>query len=196
MAKRSQIFYGFAPETGVEAEVLAGADIPYLGDPDQVQGIISLFVSECIEKRLEPQSTARGIARYDRRYCVRLANIFLGRRENLAQGVPTWNKPGAIDVQIAKDNNITEKSSTKRMTTFFAMLLINVLEQIEYGAAHEQLPEQYEEPIMLMVTEAVRELCGLPEVDDEGDPIEGPPELVYNTDEDDEAAYEAAAGSD
>jgi len=132
---------------------------PYLGDPHAIEQVIRAFFSDAWERRIADVPNDKATAK-DRADSIRFANMMLGRRAELATPMKNWNRPGVIDEWVAEKANVTEKSPTKRMATFYLSMLSEFYDAAIESANEALLPEQWEGAIQDVIHDGTRILIG------------------------------------
>ena len=126
----------------------------YLGDPNVVSSLIRTFVGETFLniKTIEAHHAIQG--------AEDLARTFLGYNPDFP-GMP-WNRPGQIDVFVAKALNIDETDPVVVLRTALVNLLNEMVLLKNHSDAHGLIAEQWQPAVGGLLDKYIRLFCGIP----------------------------------
>ncbi len=118
-------------------EVIGHPELPYLGNIEDVQAILHGFLSDILEIRESDENVPAKIEGTARE----VADVFLGKDEDAAHPVETFNAPGGIDRHLASELNIEELGPDDTIVVALCTLGTGALEIIDQNVAEEQWKE-------------------------------------------------------
>jgi hypothetical protein len=133
------------------------ANLPYLGDKTVVEGMLRLGVQEVFDARPGYEGKVSEIVI---QVGTRVMTPFLGGDPDYAI-VDGWNKPGVIDLFVAKWCGVDEQDPTMVMVGAFADLFSKLLDVEAYARQPGVTPEQWQPQAQAAIDRLAWILVGL-----------------------------------
>lgn len=141
----------------IESIKRAGSDKNYLGDREVIESLLRFYVSTLIDN-LEDTTTDKQRIKEMQLIAKEVANILLGYDHRKYAKVRKWNRPGGIDVFLAKWLGLAEKDPSDRLEYAFIMLFDEVADIAVFAGEPGALEEQWQ-PAFDAVIERYTDLC-------------------------------------